>query len=215
MSFVSPVPGDRHDPFCFFVHFDRCGAAIGGCAASASTTVGCGRSAHPGVGVITTAQGRLGVIAARDGAATNGHDERGVESRPHPGPARETNPGPATEARSFVGSFPADAGQAVLVLRGDIDAAVVDRVAEHVEDLLEICTRFLDIDATAVDSYDPALLDLLAHTQHRLGARRGMLQVRGLRPSGLAEPATAAPDVAAPAPAPDPVVVSIADAGRP
>ena len=69
------------------------------------------------------------------------------------------------------------------MLRGDIDAATVERLALHIQDVLEARTQFVTVDAAAVNSYDPDLLDLLGRTQHRLGSHRGMLQVRGLHPA--------------------------------
>ncbi len=111
------------------------------------------------------------------------------------------------EATSFIGSFPDDdgPGQGLVVVRGDIDAAVVDRLEEHIDGLLAAATRFLMIDAVAVDSYDAALLELLGRTQRRLTPQRGMLQVRGLHPNLLPRPAPESmpdrPDPARPAPA--------------
>lgn len=87
---------------------------------------------------------------------------------------------------SFIGSFLDEPDQAEIVLRGDIDAAVVERLGSHLDDVLARTTRFITIDAAAVDSYDDGLLDLLGRTQHRLGGRRGLLRVRGLRPCLLA-----------------------------
>ncbi|MDQ4115647.1 MAG: hypothetical protein M3235_01655, partial [Actinomycetota bacterium] len=82
--------------------------------------------------------------------------------------------------------------------------------------LLAIGTRFLVLEAGAVDCYDVGLLDLLGHTQHRLSRRRGLLQVRGLHPSLLRQPAdalallTEAPSVRVP-PAPAPSGASPGD----
>ncbi|MDQ4115438.1 MAG: STAS domain-containing protein [Actinomycetota bacterium] len=94
------------------------------------------------------------------------------------------------ETTSFIGSFPDDEGpgHGLVVVRGDIDAAVVDRLEEHIDGLLAAATRFLMIDAVAVDSYDAELLELLGRTQRRLTPRRGMLQVRGLHPNLLPPP---------------------------
>ena len=71
----------------------------------------------------------------------------------------------------------------MIVLRGDIDAATVERLDDHVADFLDAATRFLVIDAAAVDSYDATLLDLLGRTQNRLGERHGLLEVQGLHPA--------------------------------
>ncbi len=87
------------------------------------------------------------------------------------------------DSASFVGSRADGPGNGVIVLRGDIDAAAVERLGGHVDDFLAAATRFLMIDAAAVDSYDATLLDLLGHTQNRLGMRRGLLRVQGLHPA--------------------------------
>ncbi len=121
-------------------------------------------------------------------------------------------------ATSFIGSFPDDdgPGQGVIVVRGDVDAATVYRIALHIDGLLAAATRFLLLEASAVDSYDGALLDLLGRTQHRLSRRRGLLQVRGLHPSLLRQPAndlallTEAPSIRVP-PAPAPRGATPAD----
>lgn len=93
-------------------------------------------------------------------------------------------------ATSFIGSFPDEGGpgQGLITLRGDIDAATVDRLRVHIDDLVAAGTRILGIDMSAADSCDAALLDLLGHTQHRLNRRRGLLHVRGLHPSLLSSP---------------------------
>ena len=111
--------------------------------------------------------------------------------------------GNRADATSFIGSFPDDdgPGQGLIVVRGDVDAATVDRLRVHIDGLLALASRFLVIDASAVDSYDEGLLDLLGHTQRRLSRRRGMLQVRGLRPGLLPRPTTVPPVDAAPPPA--------------
>lgn len=101
-------------------------------------------------------------------------------------------------ATSFIGSFLDGPQHAVIVLRGDVDRAVVDRLAVHVEDLLATRTRVLAIDAAGVDRYHPSLLDLLGHTRRRLGHRRGLLRVHGLDPGLL------------PGPDPTPVPVPVA-----
>lgn len=113
-------------------------------------------------------------------------------------------PNPTGDRLSFIGSFPEDADQAVIVLRGPIDPGTVDRLADHVEDLLGIRTRFLAIDATAVDSYDERLLELLGRSQHRLEARRGLLTVHGLHPSLLDARTPLPPPAADPASAAEP-----------
>lgn len=112
-------------------------------------------------------------------------------------------PGPVRPTTGFIGSFLDGPEQGLIVLRGDLDAAVVDRLGCHIDDFLAGPTRFLMIEARGVDSYHPELLDLLGHTQHRLGARCGMLQVRGLRPAQETEPAPAGPGAATPGPATD------------
>ncbi len=81
---------------------------------------------------------------------------------------------------SFIGSFAQGPGQALIVLRGDLDAEVVERLRLHIDGLLETGTRFLTIDAAAVVSYDPCLLSLLGQTQGRLGTRAGIVVVHGL-----------------------------------
>ena len=111
--------------------------------------------------------------------------------------------GNCTGGTSFVGSFPDDdgPGRGLIVLRGDVDAATVERLRVHIDGMLAVASRFLVIDASAVDSYDEGLLDLLGHTQHRLSPRRGLLEVRGLHPSLLPGPApVSAPDAAVPSP---------------
>ncbi|MBP2368515.1 STAS domain-containing protein [Pseudonocardia parietis] len=95
---------------------------------------------------------------------------------------------------SFIGSFIDGPGEGLIVLRGDLDAAVVDRLGEHIDAFLAEPTRFLMIDARAVTSYDAGLPGLLGQTQHRLGGRSGMLQVRGLQPTGPAGPVPAVPE---------------------
>lgn len=84
---------------------------------------------------------------------------------------------------SFIGSFLDDPEDGLIVLRGDLGAATVDRLGCHLDTFLAGPTRFLMLDARAVDSYHGDLLNLLARTQHRLATRRGMLQVRGLDPT--------------------------------
>lgn len=132
-----------------------------------------------------------------------------LDRRPRPEPARTGSPRhgapapacPAVANLSFIGSFPEEMDQAVIVLRGEIDAATVLRLAAHVEDLLAVHTRFLTIEAGAVDGYGVGLLELLGQVQHRLGSRRGLLTVRGLHPCLLDAPTPRAgqPDGAAPA----------------
>lgn len=125
-----------------------------------------------------------------------------------PGTPRDATPEPACPAvasLSFIGTFPEEPDQAVIVLRGEIDAATVVRLGAHVEDLLAVHTRFLTIEAGAVQGYEAGLLDLLGVVQHRLGTRRGLLTVRGLHPC---RPAAATPHAREPASddPPDPVV---------
>jgi hypothetical protein len=93
-------------------------------------------------------------------------------------------------ATSFIGSFADEGGpgQGLITLRGDIDAATVDRLRVHIDDLVAAGTRILGIDMSATDSCDEALLDLLGHTQHRLNRRHGLLHVQGLHPSLLSGP---------------------------
>lgn len=86
-------------------------------------------------------------------------------------------------ATSFIGSLPDGPGQGVIVLSGDVDAATVRRLGDHVDALLTAATRFLMIDAADVVSFDATLLDLLGHTQNRLGERHGLLEVQGLHPT--------------------------------
>jgi ABC-type transporter Mla MlaB component len=107
-----------------------------------------------------------------------------------PATAAPTEPPDTHHSVSFIGTFVAGpdntaADQAEVVLRGDLDAAAVDRVGEHIAALLRTPVRFLTIDAAAVDRVDPALLELLSRTQRRLRIRRGMIEVRGLHPSRL------------------------------
>lgn len=83
---------------------------------------------------------------------------------------------------SFIGTFPDGPDQLLIVLRGDLDAVVLVRLAVHVKDALAARTRFLTIDAAAVTRCDPGLLDLLGRTQRRLARQHGLLTVRGLRP---------------------------------
>ncbi|MBC3192252.1 hypothetical protein H7X46_14395 [Pseudonocardia sp. C8] len=100
----------------------------------------------------------------------------------------------------FIGSFLDDPGEGVLLLRGDLDAGAVVRVGHHIDDFLAGPTRFLTIEAHEVHDYDAGLLALLGRAQRRLGARRGMLQVRGLRPAPRPDPARAGAGAATPAP---------------
>lgn len=90
---------------------------------------------------------------------------------------------------SFIGSFLDDPEDGLIVLRGDLGAAAVDRLGCHIDTFLAGPTRFLMLDARAVDSYHGDLLSLLARTQRRLATRRGMLQLRGLDPARVTEPA--------------------------
>lgn len=110
--------------------------------------------------------------------------------------------GTCTGGTSFVGSFPDDdgPGRGLIVLRGDVDAATVGRLRVHVDGMLAVASRFLVIDASAVDSYDEGLLDLLGHTQRRLSRQRGLLAVRGLHPSLLPGPASVPASEAVPLP---------------
>ncbi|MDN5916694.1 MAG: hypothetical protein L0I76_16580 [Pseudonocardia sp.] len=107
---------------------------------------------------------------------------------------RHLVPAPRPSAATFIGSFFDEPDQALIVLRGDVDAATVDRLGVHIDDVLAAAARFLTIDARDVDRYAPALLNLLGRTQHRLGRHHGLLQVQGLRDSRLTggEPAPAA-----------------------
>ncbi len=89
---------------------------------------------------------------------------------------------------SFIGSMVEAPGHGLIVLRGEIDAPVVDRLGSHIDQFLVMDIRFLMMDATAVDSYGTTLLDLLGRTQRRLGWRRGWLRVRGLHPALLEDP---------------------------
>lgn len=98
---------------------------------------------------------------------------------------RSTGEHPPATATSFIGSFLDELNHAEIVLRGDIDAATVDRLDSHIHAVLASTTQFITIDAATVNSHDSALLDLLGRTQHRLGLRRGLLQVQGLHPSLL------------------------------
>ena len=105
--------------------------------------------------------------------------------------AAPTEPPDTRRCVPFIGTFVAGpdntaTDQAEIVLRGDLDAAAVDRVGEHIiAALLRTPVRFLTIDASTVGRVDPALLELLSRTQRRLRNRRGMIDVRGLRPSRL------------------------------
>lgn len=100
---------------------------------------------------------------------------------------------------SFIGSFDDGPDQSLIVLCGDIDAAAVERLELHIDGLLGAGTRFLTIDAAAVDGYAPQLVPLLGYTQRRLGARVGIVAVRGLPPD--------LPSVAVIAPKPVPASV--------
>lgn len=108
-----------------------------------------------------------------------------------PGEDRQTGTG-------YIGSFPDGPGQVLIVLRGDMDAATVDRLGSHLH-AHPAGVRFLTIDASAVPGYDPGLLDLLGRTQRRLARRHGLLSVRGLHAHLL--PAAGPPAVPAPSPA--------------
>ena len=94
----------------------------------------------------------------------------------------------AAESTCFIGSILDGPGDGLIVLRGDLGAAAVGRLGEHIDAFLAGPTRYLVIDARAVERYHPDLLDLLGHTQRRLEDRRGMLQARGLHPTRLADP---------------------------
>lgn len=95
---------------------------------------------------------------------------------------------PAGRSRYFIGSFADVSHQGMILLRGTLDAAAVERLREHIDGLLADSARFLIIDAHGVDAYSSDLLDVLASTQRRLGARRGMVQVYGLRPNRQGTP---------------------------
>ena len=108
----------------------------------------------------------------------------------------------------FIGSIIDTPGEGLIVLRGELGAAAVDRLREHIDAFLAGTTRHLVLDARAVRGVDPALPDLLADTQRRLAVRRGMLQVRGLPPSCQAPARTgpdARPGTTVPVPVPVPV----------
>ncbi|MBC3190951.1 STAS domain-containing protein [Pseudonocardia sp. C8] len=114
-------------------------------------------------------------------------------------------------AASFIGSFFDAPDQAVIVLRGDLDAAAVGRVRLHIGDVLAAGIEDITVDGRDVDSYHPSLLDVLGRTQRHLGRTRHLLRIRGLRPTPLAPPVSDAE--ATPAGIPDPVVVPPARAG--
>lgn len=111
---------------------------------------------------------------------------------------------------AFVGSFVESADQGVILLRGDVDAAAVGRLRNHIGDFLDGPTRFITIDARAAGHYDSTLLDLMIRTQRRLGRRRGMLRILGLHPALLVG---AVPDPPADAPGPPVPAARIADGG--
>ncbi|MBN9736046.1 MULTISPECIES: hypothetical protein [unclassified Pseudonocardia] len=87
-----------------------------------------------------------------------------------------------TRSVSFVGSFIDGPGDWLIVLRGAIDEAVLDRIDTHIADFLAGTRQVLTIDASSVARYDDRLPALLGRTQHRLGTRRRLLRVRGLHP---------------------------------
>lgn len=118
-------------------------------------------------------------------------------------------------ATSFIGSFHDEPDEALIVLRGDIDTATVQRLGVHIADVLAAGARHLRIDAAAVDSYEEPLLELLGRTQHRIGRRRGLLQVQGLHPSKLRSAATAAPPPGPPPATPEAAPPSRRHARRP
>ncbi|WP_177238674.1 STAS domain-containing protein [Pseudonocardia ammonioxydans] len=91
----------------------------------------------------------------------------------------------------FIGSILDTPGEGLIVLRGELDAAAVDRLREHIDAFLAGTTRHLVLDARAVQRFHPALPGLLGGTQRRLAVRRGMLQVRGLAPAAIAPDDTA------------------------
>ncbi len=121
------------------------------------------------------------------------------------------------ESACFIGSILDGPGHGLIVLRGHIEAAAVRRLSEHIDAFLDGLTRYLMVDARAVERYHPDLLDLLGDTQRRLAARRGTLEARGLHPTRLADPAPAGPDpdeadlveadLVELAPAPDPMAL--------
>lgn len=103
----------------------------------------------------------------------------------------------------FIGSIVDAPGEGLIVLRGELDAAAVDRLREHIDAFLAGATRYLVLDARAVRHFDPELPGLLGCTQRRLAVRRGMLQVRGLPPTRPAPAAIASDDTVPAAAAPD------------
>ncbi|OLL75550.1 hypothetical protein Ae168Ps1_3951c [Pseudonocardia sp. Ae168_Ps1] len=95
-----------------------------------------------------------------------------------------------TRSVSFVGSFIDGPGDWLIVLRGAIDEAVLDRIDTHIADFLAGTRQVLTIDASSVARYDDRLPALLGRTQHRLGTRRRLLRVRQVTrvPDGDAVP---------------------------
>lgn len=83
---------------------------------------------------------------------------------------------------TFIGSFADGPDQVLIVLRGDLDRAAVDRLVLHLDGVHAAGTRFVVLDAAAVTHCDPTFLDLLGRTQRQLARQHGLLTVRGLRP---------------------------------
>lgn len=99
------------------------------------------------------------------------------------------NPGcakpPDTGWLPFVGSWVESPGQVSVLLRGDLDAPVRDRLREQLATVIDTGARFITVDARGVTGCDPGIIDLLGTIQHRLRRRRGLLTVRGLHPCVL------------------------------
>jgi hypothetical protein len=83
---------------------------------------------------------------------------------------------------SFVGSAFALAGEARIVLRGEIDSDALERLSGHLDGFIAARTRFITVDATGVTGADPRIVEILGETQRRLAPRWGLLSIVGLHP---------------------------------
>lgn len=72
--------------------------------------------------------------------------------------------GVVEESTCFIGSILDGPGHGLIVLRGELGTAAVDRLGCHIDAFFDGPTRFLMLDARAVECYHPDLLDLLGYT---------------------------------------------------
>jgi anti-anti-sigma regulatory factor len=115
-------------------------------------------------------------------------DRASVGRRPvHVSPAGSGGAGvhrPPVGAGS-VGTVFEGPGAARITLRGDLDAAALGRLEADLEGCLTFHIRFITIDATAVSSAGPQIVEVLGRAEHQLVPRRGTLSVLGLHPHML------------------------------